>query len=144
MNRATKWVDVNSYSPYEGGLEITVKNATSLFIRLPDWVVKGEVAVTVDGATRPFDWHGEYVHLDDLFWGQEVTLTYPLRSMTEAIYLIPENGSPMDSNRYILTWKGDTVVSISPKGQYYPLYQRDYFLGDVTPMVNYNYTMTGN
>jgi hypothetical protein len=144
LNRATKWVDVNSYSPYEGRVEVTVKNATDLFIRLPEWVDKSKVAVTVDGASQTFSWRGDYVQLGDLMMGQEVTVTYPLRELTETFYLIPEKGSPMESNRYTITWKGDTVISISPKGQYYPLYQREYYESDEAPMVKYNYTITGN
>jgi hypothetical protein len=144
LNRSTRWVDVNSYSPYEGRIEITVKDASDLFIRLPEWVDKSKVAVTVDGAPQPFSWRGDYVHLGNLVIGQEVTVTYPLRQFTETFYLISENGSPMESYKYTVTWKGDTVIGISPKGQYYPLYQREYYLGDVVPMVEYDYTLTGD
>jgi flagellar biosynthesis chaperone FliJ len=144
LNKATRWVDVNSYSPYEGRVEVTVKNASDLFIRLPEWVDKSKVAVTVDDASQTFSWRGDYVQLGDLMGGQEVSVTYPLRQLTETFYLIPEKGSPMESNRYTITWKGDTVISISPKGQYYPLYQRGYYESDEAPMVKYNYTITGN
>jgi flagellar biosynthesis chaperone FliJ len=144
LNRATKWVDVNSYSPYEGRVEVTVKNTTDLFIRLPEWVDKSKVAVTIDGAVQPVSWRGDYVQLSRLIRGQEVTVTYPLRHLTETFYLIPEKSSPMESNRYTITWKGDTVISISPKGRYYPLYQREYYESDKAPMVKYLYTITGN
>ena len=144
LNRSTKWVDVNSYSPYEGRVEVTVKSASDLFIRLPEWVDKDKVDVTVDGASPPFSWRGDYLQLVDLERGQEVSVTYPLRLFTETFYLTPENRPLIESNKYTITWKGDTVIGISPRGQYYPLYQREYYESDEAPMVKYTYTLTGD
>src|SRR5207249_3763965 len=38
LNRASPWVDVDSYLPYEGRIRLRNKTAKSLAVRIPGWV----------------------------------------------------------------------------------------------------------
>lgn len=38
INHSSRWVDVNSHRPYQGKVEVAVKEACKLHIGIPDWV----------------------------------------------------------------------------------------------------------
>ena len=134
INHSSRWVEVNSHRPYQGKVEVVVKEARRLHIRIPDWVSKDKVAVHLNGRPHKFEWQGEYVTIEGLTAGQKVVVTYPLRKVKNKITLIPEDSSADKTESYTLNWKGDTVVSISPKGKYYPLYQRDKYIANEAPI----------
>ena len=118
--------------PYEGKVEILVHDAPTLYMRVPDWVERTRVNVMVDGNPRTFEWNGEHVKLTGLRSNENVTVTYPLRELKETVRI----GGAIDITppEYTLTWRGDTVVEISPKGMICPLYQREHFKQVKAPM----------
>lgn len=52
LNRASPWVDVNSYVPYEGRVDMTMKAACNVETRIPEWVKPNEVSGFVNGTQR--------------------------------------------------------------------------------------------
>ncbi|REE66970.1 hypothetical protein A8990_14622 [Paenibacillus taihuensis] len=130
LSRNSQWVEVVSYQPYEGKLELHVHEAAeALRVRMPDWVVREDAVLTVDGEARPIvtdETANGYIRLEGLQAGQLVQLLYPLTTV-EAI----ERVSGRD---YKVRWRGDTVLSVTPSGQIYPLYQRKWMEQDSAPM----------
>lgn len=119
LNRDSRWVRVNSHMPYEGKVELFVHNAPVLSVRVPDWVSKNDVRVVVDDrsvSVSADDWQDGYVRLKDLKPGNKITITFPQREMVEEKFFA--------GHTYTLTWRGDTVVNISPNGTTSPTYQR--------------------
>src|SRR5207247_8970579 len=54
LNRASAWMDVDSYLPYEGKVELHNKLAKTALVRVPDWVDMDEVKSFVNDETvRP-------------------------------------------------------------------------------------------
>ena len=54
LNRASKWMDIDSYLPYEGKVELHNKEARMALVRIPNWVEMNQVRCFVDGkATDP-------------------------------------------------------------------------------------------
>ena len=47
FNRASPWADVHSRIPYEGRVDVEVKEGCDLSIRIPEWVKPSEVNVQV-------------------------------------------------------------------------------------------------
>ncbi len=120
LNRDSRWVRVNSYMPYEGKVELFVHDAPVLSVRVPDWVRKDDVSVVVDD--RPVGmsagkWQAGYVRLTGLESNQKVTIAFPQREIVEE--------KSFAGRTYTLTWRGDTVVSITPSGTISPTYQRE-------------------
>ncbi|MSO22285.1 MAG: hypothetical protein EXQ58_03330 [Acidobacteria bacterium] len=115
LNRASEWVDVDSYLPFEGKVVLKIKKANSVEVRLPEWVKLNEVRVEVDAKKAEHKLDGRYVSIDKLKSGQEVALRFSVaeRTMYRAIGRRP----------YKLTIRGSDVVSIDPPGIAYPLYQ---------------------
>ena len=129
LNRASAWVDVCSYIPYQGKVEIVVKKPLgSLQVRVPEWIVPSEhaVAVTTKDGNRQFTWEGRYLNLGAAKPDEMFTVTFPIstRRTTEVI------GNVL----YTLEIKGNTVVGIDPPGKNGPLYERAYFRGSEAPM----------
>ena len=135
LNRASAWLDVDSHLPYEGKVVIQNKTARVIQVRIPCWVDKKAVQAWVGGQAVSLHWHDQYLWLDELFSGDEITITFPMVTTTET-YTITwtdnefwfegmNEGSGRDT--YTLTLKGNTLVDITPRStaQGYPLYQRN-------------------
>jgi hypothetical protein len=131
LNRASKWADIYSYVPYEGRVELKLKQpASSVLVRAPEWIKSGspEINCKVNGSSRSLRWEGRYVNLGAGKPGDRVVVTFPIstRVVKETIGNVP----------YTLTIKGSTVVSIDPPGKVGPLYTRAYFTAPQPPMRN--------
>ena len=136
LNRASAWMDVNSYLPYEGKVELHNKQAKTALVRVPDWVDMGEVKSFVNDKTVRPQSSGRYLVFDGLQKGATVRLKFP---NPEAVEHYTINGQ-----RYQVTFRGSTVVDIEPrskdraladwdKGIYFPLYQRSEYRTDKAP-----------
>ncbi|GAH46415.1 unnamed protein product, partial [marine sediment metagenome] len=131
LNHDSQWVKINSFRPYQGKVEILIKQAPVLFIRVPDWVAKDKVKVTGISNGKRLEWVGNYLKLNGLRKRQLVCLTYPLRE--------EERKEEIGGGEFLLHWKGDTVVEISPPGRIYPLYQRRNYLTSEAPQKRVSY-----
>ena len=106
--------------PYEGKVELFVHDASVLSVRIPYWASKDDVSVMVDDrlvGVSAGNWQDVYVRLTGLESNQKVTITFPQQEIVEEKFFA--------GNTYTLTWRGDTVVKISPNGTISPTYQRE-------------------
>ena len=139
LNRASPWVDIDSYLPYEGKVVIRNKTAHSLAVRLPLWVRKQNTQCLLNATTVNPVWQGQYLTIESLTPGDVVTITFPIEQTTERYTLkwkerdfwmeSTNPGSqwiPDASVQYTLTFKGNTLVDIAPRSSRlgYALYQR--------------------
>lgn len=127
LNRSTKWVEVQSLLPHKGEMKLVVKDAPNLAVRVPDWVDKSKVEVFLNGKLRSFDWTKNFVRLFGLKQNDEVVVKYPLRRLTLAEDLF--------GHKFDVSWRGDTVIAISPTGAHEPLYQRSHLDTDEVSFV---------
>ena len=118
LNFNSPWVEIHSFRPYQGKVEVILKEETGLSVRVPDWVDKWDVKVSVNGEETPFKWEGDYVRLERVRKGQKVIVEYPLRQM----WIREDVGTAI----FEFKWRGDTVVEVAPKGRIVPLYERAY------------------
>jgi hypothetical protein len=116
FNRASPWADVSSYVPYEGQVDVKMKVAGNLEIRIPEWVKPNDVSGFVNGSQRELAFQGRYALIGYVESGDLVTVTFPISERTIDITIgnIP----------YTLIIKGNDVVSINPPGKWCPFYQR--------------------
>lgn len=154
LNRASKWLDVNSYLPYEGKVVIRNKTARRISVRMPRWVDLDSVEATIKASrsrkATPTRVQGRYLSFSDLKEGDVLTLTFPVRETVETRTLLwkvedmwPEstdpghNWQPPDPpNVYKMTFRGNTLVDITPreKGKGFALFLRDELQADEAPM----------
>ena len=77
LNRASPWLDVDSYLPFEGKAVIKNKTAQRVSIRISSWIDRRELRLEVNDQTiRPF-WVGNYVVVDELKPGDRITHSVP-------------------------------------------------------------------
>ena len=119
MNRASPWADVDSYIPYEGRVDVKVKKACDLSIRIPEWVQSEEVQCKVNGKKQPVTFDGRYASLGAVKAKDVVRMTFPIFERTDKVNIVGKD--------YTLIRKGNDVVHIDPPGKYHPYYQRDHY-----------------
>ena len=115
LNRASPWLDVDSYLPVEGKVVLHIKDAPKVSVRMPKWCNPSEVCVSVAGQPRRALFEGHFIQICWLKPSDVVVLKFPVveRWMPRVIGEIP----------YKLTLRGSNVVDIEPKGIACPLYQ---------------------
>lgn len=125
----TPLVRVVSHEPAEGRLDITVRRAARVQVRLPDgetqgWVIPGHS----DAGSRMLQARDGYISFDAAA-GECITLHYPLREWS-ARYAVGSSGTRASCVGH---WRGETLMAVEPTGSYHPLYGRDPDLVPVEP-----------
>ncbi|NOH02217.1 MAG: hypothetical protein HND47_09800 [Chloroflexi bacterium] len=119
LNRASPWADVNSYIPFAGQIDIVMKTACNVEIRIPEWVKPEEVSCSVNNAPRENNFQGRYAQVGSVESGNVVTMNFPISERTVK--------TSIGDVSYTLIIKGNDVVSIDPPGQWHPFYQREHY-----------------
>ena len=125
LNRASVWADVYSFIPYQGRVDVKMKqDCSSVQVHAPGWIKTGskEITAQVDGTSRDFTWQGRYLSLGEVKKDQKITVAFPISETT-----VKER---MGGKDYTLLLRGDTVVQIDPPGRIAPIFNRDYLRED--------------
>ena len=145
LNRASPWLDIDSYLPYEGKVVIKNKTAKSLSVRIPYWVDKKSVkSMLNEKEVNPF-WVDNYLVFKDLGTKDVVVISFPMVETTEKY-----RGPSLQSVTYECKFRGNTLIDISPREEkenhgysyyrgegrekVYPTYRREHLKRDKTPM----------
>ena len=134
LNRAAPGLDVDSFLPYEGKVIIHNKKVRRVSVRIPSWVRRKEIRSHVSGKERGGVWVGNYLMFDELQPGDKMQLEFPI-PQTTARYTA--NSRTKDEQTYTCTFRGSTLVDISPRDEAptnYPLYLRDQLKRDKAPL----------
>ena len=116
LGRESEALTLRSHLPEEGRLEITLRQAHPLFVRLPSWLARETLQVHVNDESRSPSFHRHEVFLPDLVPGDRVELTFQqtARQTTEMAKGFAE--------AYRIDWLGDTIVDMAPQGKIVRLY----------------------
>ena len=143
LNRASPWIDVDSYLPYEGKVVLKNKTVKKAYVRLPIWVDKQAVRCLANQKIRPIEWFGDYLIVDNLKPQDEITIEFPMREERVSYRFL---GGPGDDllrhivREHTLHLKGNTLVDVWPReqpdyrGHPYPIYRRDHYKQEKVPM----------
>jgi hypothetical protein len=128
LNRASPWLDVFSYLPYEGKVVIHNKSARKVSVRIPGWVKRNTIRAQLNGRPPKTNWFDNYVSVDSISPGDELTITFPVTNETVKLMWFEKE--------YTAEFRGNTLVDISPRdlGLHYPIYLRDQLKQDRAPM----------
>ena len=102
LNRASPWVDINSYLPYEGKVVVRNKTAPAVAVRIPRWVDRTRMTVTTGGRGVKPVWVGNYALCQGLRGGDEIALEFPLAEHTSTYSL--------DGKAYRCRFHGQTLL----------------------------------
>jgi hypothetical protein len=127
LSRNSPWVEVVSYQPYQGRVDLIVHDAPKLLVRIPSWVRQSELTVTINDKAQPFNFTDQkYIVFNGLKKDDVITVAYPLERV--------ETCENVNGTDYRVQWRGDTVTHISPKGLIVPIFERDWMETDEVPM----------
>ena len=107
LNRVSPWLDVASYLPYEGLVELRNKRAECIAVRIPGWVDSSSVTTEVNGGAAAPLKSGNYLLFTALKPGDLIALRFSVEERTER-YTIGET-------TYTTVLRGSTVVDIAPR-----------------------------
>lgn len=105
LNRASPWMDVDSYLPYEGKVVLRNKTAGEVLVRIPLYVQTKTVRARVGRRTVTPKWFGRYLRVEDLKPRDVVTIQFLVNETTES-WKCP--------GPYQLQLRANTVVEMDP------------------------------
>ena len=150
LNRASPWLDIDSYLPYEGKVVIRNKTAKTLAVRIPRWVDKKAATAKVGDRRLDAHWVGNYLLLGRVAPKDQITICFPLVESQEQYTLkwkksewwleatdpgiSWKNENPI---KYTLYLKGNTLVDLSPRPEKaaLPAFERDEYKKSKAPMM---------
>ncbi|MBI3850387.1 MAG: glycoside hydrolase family 127 protein [Verrucomicrobia bacterium] len=127
LNRASEWLDVNSYLPYEGKVEIQNKKADRIQVRIPAWVDRKMVKCSVQGKPVSAEWAGNYLIFSKVGRDQRITVEFPMSESVETL--------KYTNAEYTCRFRGNTLISATKKGEgaWNPP-DRSSYMGDKAPL----------
>jgi len=129
LNRASPWLDLDSYLPYEGKVVIHNKTARRIAVRIPAWVNRRKLRARVNGADRNLSFVGAYQVFEDLKPGDTLQVDFPVAEETVHLTALTDVKGDRQHTTYEIAFRGNTVVDISPRDEspaVYPMYLRDH------------------
>ena len=115
LNRASPWVDIDSYLPYEGKVVLRNKTAERMSVRMPLWVDRQALRCEVNGEETPLRWLGRQLQIDALQPHDTITITFPMVETTE------KHTERTYNTTYTCRFKGNTLIDISPRPEEFSL-----------------------
>ena len=134
LNRASRLLDVESHLPYAGKVILRTRAARGAHVRIPHWIQRRELRVTVRARPVDPDWAGSYLVFNALEPGDVITLEFPIRE-TRQTYTV--NANTPKAVVYTCTFRGSTLVDISPRDPSpttYRTYRREHMRSDAAPV----------
>lgn len=120
--RDSKEAEVLSYLPDLGRMRVKSKVTAKYWLRPPSWVQKDSVKIYLNGKEHPLVWKDSYIYLTKVRKGDVIDLIYPMVSFIQKQTVKNAEGEP---DRHItVSWLGNTVVNLEPKGEQLPVYQQ--------------------
>ena len=119
LNRASRWADVDSHIPYQGRVDIRVKETLDLQIRIPRWTDLKQVRCMVNGTERAVSSLGRYLQAGQVRPGDMVTVSFPIAETSKHLEI--------EKQLYHGVIRGADVVNMDPPGSRGPFYQRDHY-----------------
>jgi len=142
MNRVSQLVDVLSHLPYEGKVELRIKEADSVDVRIPDWVDRESLQVMVNDQAVKLNWKNRRITVLNLKSGDNVVVLFTIVYSTKKITFCDVQ-EPVE---YTYEFKGNTVVDVNPRPEVRPgmnhvakdhtaIYMREHYRKGKAPMV---------
>ena len=150
LNRASPWMDVDSYLPFEGKVVLKNKTAREVFVRIPLWVKKENVNVSCNGSVQKNRWLDQYVRISNLKPSDVITINFPVEQRVEE-WTKPNHGPFLigaipGGTKFKIRFRGNTVVNITPNlmSDDSPLYRNrpEKYKADKAPMKKVKRYMT--
>jgi hypothetical protein len=133
LNRAAPWLDIHSYLPYEGRVIIRNKTANRISVRIPPWVNRRRLEITLNGELISPALVSHYIDLRGIRPGDVTELRFP---MVEQVITRTAYAATPEETAYTIRMRGNTVMELTPQNEspnVYPFYRAS-LQGNVAPL----------
>jgi hypothetical protein len=127
LSAGVKPLEVASYMPYEGRIDLHPNTTKPIAVRYPSWLEPHSVRIEgAAGVVHSFDPKSRYVRLSNIRPSSTIVLRFDL----------PEHADThvVAGRTYHAQWRGDTVLAMDPPGSPYPIFQREKLRATRAPM----------
>jgi hypothetical protein len=114
LNYENSKIRVSSQRDRTARLSLLLKEKQNVHIRIPRWTPIESVKVTVSGKSYQPLVLGDYIFVPKELLSGEIEVTYALPMSTEI--------EPTKGITYIIAWRGDEIMGISPNSSHLPFY----------------------
>jgi hypothetical protein len=123
LSRTTRGVKFISYLPHHGRLELYPRTSKDILVRLPKWLSAQDVKTDgPSGLKQVKGKTGNYLQFSGVTPQTRIVLSFnPKEEVITSV---------VAKKKYEVSWRADTVMSLTPKGKPYPTYQADSSLTD--------------
>ena len=109
-----------------------------VLVRIPEWTDPDQVRCTINGKKTAATWSGNYLNVGRAKRGDRIIIEFPIKQRTITATLpIPEREEAEEeeliTEEFTLTFKGNTVIYISPDTTY-PISKQEKYRADKAPM----------
>jgi hypothetical protein len=120
LNSEAPEAKVVSFLPDQGRVTVVAKQEGTYYLRVPGFAPRSQTAAWRNGnkEAQP-EWKDDYVRFVGVTNGEELTVTYPLVTFVQRL--------KRAGTDYTINWKGNQVMSISPRGKVWPLFEKTPF-----------------
>ena len=133
LNRASPWLDVHSYLPYEGRVVLVNKQATTVSVRIPAWLRRSKLLSYMNESPATPAMAGGRATFFGLSPGDTIRIEFPVSDSQER-YTIGKI-------EYLAEFRGADVVHVRPQEErgdeqqnLYPFFFRDHYKRTKAPM----------
>jgi hypothetical protein len=141
LNRRSPWLDVWSWLPYQGKLEVRNKGMKQIVVRKPSWARASEITFRINSKLARPAWVGDRVLFTNLRGNEELSFELPVKVDKASYSLVNLNDPTHPDGVYECEFKGHTAVRVTrveagadPGEQnWYRLFRRDGMLASETP-----------
>ena len=129
LNRASPWMDIDSYLPYQGKVVLHNKQARTAWLRIPAWVEVSQLKSFINDEVAHPTHLANYLIFENLGKTDTIRLEFPVPEET--------NQQTIHRTQYTITYRGSTIVDIGPRKsdpKMVPLYERDFMKATKAPM----------
>lgn len=137
LNRKSPWLDVESFLPYRGEVDINIKKSQRISVRIPNWVDKSAIKISINGKTTEPVWIGNYLCIGSMPSGVKIKVCFPMSETVEryAVDSYEFRGTKyLGRYTYTISFRGNTAIGIEPKASDgYPIYTGTYSFNHDAP-----------
>jgi hypothetical protein len=105
---------MKSFLSGQGRIELECPAGRNVFVRIPTWVSRCDLRLTVNGTNCPPTFVGPRLLIAEKPERQSVTLEFPVPERREV--------ESVDGREYTTLWRGDQITAMSPSGTYLPMF----------------------
>ena len=118
FTRFSEWMDIVSYLPYEGRVDIKNKTSSVISVRIPGWVKLSDVHAKVNDNPVNSQNFGRYIVFSGLSGNEEIIIEFPQHAITQTLKIPSLNGRQWRGGPEVTAnFVGSTCTGLAGQGE---------------------------